>query len=195
MIPKRFFFLALALALGVVALARPSTAAAQLSIAAPTSHEVHLLTAHGTHDGTASRVWVRIYSADRGAWSSWQSVDGLVVGSATGVLFETAPSFTNVTRVQVWEGQDDGARVSVRVRSSNGTTSQGTQSRVWVKNSSAFFDLVEVQAFECDYQPMVCACDVSSGDCFALWLLGICSQDSWECYDYTQGGKFCTCLP
>jgi hypothetical protein len=185
----------LALALATLVLVSASSASAQLDLAAPTYHQVHLLTGDGVHDGTESRVYVRIYSADRGAWSSWQNVDGLAAGSATPLLFQTAPNFTNITRVQVWEGDDDGVRVSVRVRSSNGTTLEGTQRRVWIKNGSGYFDLAEVQAYECDGPPTVCSCDVGP-DCFGLWLTGICDQDSWECFDYSAdagGGQFCVC--
>ncbi|HJK91870.1 MAG TPA: hypothetical protein RMH85_10660 [Polyangiaceae bacterium LLY-WYZ-15_(1-7)] len=191
--------LLLALGLALAGAFAPGAAEAQFDLAAPTFHEVHLLAQDGRHDGTESTVWVRIYSQDQGAWSSWKPIAGGVpAGAVTSLTFETAPSFTHVSRVQVWEGASDGLRVSVRVRSSNAVTQRGVESRVWIKNGSATFDLAEVLAYECDGPPTVCSCDIDSGDCFALWLSGLCDQDSWECYDYSSdagGGQFCTCLP
>ena len=89
--------LLLALGLALAGAFAPGAAEAQFDLAAPTFHEVHLLAQDGRHDGTESTVWVRIYSQDQGAWSSWKPIAGGVpAGAVTSLTFETAPSLVKM---------------------------------------------------------------------------------------------------
>lgn len=189
---KRIAFAILLTTLLSIHLMSSQDAHAELVLTTPDiEYRVDVTADSGYYDGTASSVWVRLYSADAAAWSDWQLFVGIDPGETRELFFTTASGFTDITDIEVWIG-DDGARISLGLDApDNRTYTVGPYSE-WVKNGATLFNPSVVQFFECeddDTDSVVCSCDVGQ-DCWNMLVSGVCDADSWECDE-----DYCTCFP
>jgi hypothetical protein len=132
------------LAVLAVAMLQVTPAAAQavslnFDFAAPTYHSVTLTAGTGTYDDAESGLWVRIYSDNTNTWSSWKYLGGIEKGQTRTLGFEGSPSFTEISKVEVW-ADSDGVRMTVSVLSNNGEMYSYSPTGKWIKEGAATFD-------------------------------------------------------
>ena len=85
------------------------------AVSAGASIEYHLTLSAGTgkYDGTRSTIWVRLYSENTSSWSRWNTVSSLGQGANKTLTFTMPAGFTDISRIEVYVGQNDGVRLTL----------------------------------------------------------------------------------
>ncbi len=141
----------------------------KLDLAIPTTYQVVLSAPSTTYSGSNSRIWLRLHSGDKGSWGAWHSIKGLDAGASKSVTVSEAADFTNLSRVMVKEGQNDGVRLNISVSSYSSSTLYSYPSNQWVKNRYFKFDLspdATYDYFQPEPSPSLCDSVLQSSDGF-----------------------------
>lgn len=153
---------------------QPEKQVSAAEYAYPAVYAVTLATPDSDYSGTESRVWFRLLST-QSQWGSWKSIDGLERGESVSVEVVEPTGFV-AERIQVYIGQDDGARINLAVTNQNIALKNIAFSK-WIKNGAYLFDLAEFEAvLECDPSTGSCIC-TGSNDCNTL--IAQCLGDSF----------------
>ncbi len=105
-----------------------------------------------THSGTNSKIWFRLYSENQSSWGGWRTIDGLDAGAYKTVNITAGAGFTDLSKVQVYVGENDGVRLNFDITYSSGALMSFPMEK-WVKNNYFTFDLYSIAAagtFCCD---------------------------------------------
>ena len=143
---------------GLTSVQGQGPAALKLDLAIPATYQVVLSAPPGTYAGTNSKIWFRLYSADKASWGAWYHINGLDAGKSKNVIVAEVPSFTSPSHVQVFENQNDGVRLNIRVSSYSSDTLYSYPVDQWVKSGFFTFDLSPDTAYDY-FQPDSSPCD------------------------------------
>ncbi len=155
---------------------QPEKEAEAAVFAYPAVYAVTLATPDSDYSGTESRVWFRLLS-EQSQWGSWHSIDGIERGESVSVQV-TEPTGFVAERIQVYIGQDDGARINLAVTSPN-IALKNIVFNKWIKNGAYLFDLAEFEAsLQCDPSTGSCIC-TDAGSCNTL-IAQCLGDDFWH---------------